>query len=88
VSSSRARTSAAIKIQNHASIAKPAQNYLLAVLPPEEFARLSAHLELVTLRLGKPCTSLAISCSTCIFRPLQSSRCSMFSSRSSAEMLA
>jgi CRP-like cAMP-binding protein len=31
----------------------PAQNYLLAVLPPEEFARLSAHLELVTLRLGQ-----------------------------------
>jgi CRP-like cAMP-binding protein len=31
----------------------PAQNYLLAVLPPEDFARLSAHLELVTLRLGQ-----------------------------------
>ena len=31
----------------------PTSTSVLAVLPPEEFARLSAHLELVTLRLGQ-----------------------------------
>ena len=36
-----------------ASIHRPGQNHLLAVLPEVEFARLAAHLELVTLRLGE-----------------------------------
>ena len=36
-----------------ASLHRPGQNHLLAVLPEVEFARLAAHLELVTLRLGE-----------------------------------
>ena len=36
-----------------ASIHSPQQNQLLAALPPTEFQRLAAHLELVPLRLGE-----------------------------------
>jgi CRP-like cAMP-binding protein len=36
-----------------ASLHRPGQNHLLAVLPEVEFARLAEHLELVTLRLGE-----------------------------------
>ena len=36
-----------------AALHRPGQNHLLAVLPEVEFARLAAHLELVTLRLGE-----------------------------------
>jgi CRP-like cAMP-binding protein len=31
----------------------PNQNHLLAALPPEEFARLAPHLELITMQLGQ-----------------------------------
>jgi CRP-like cAMP-binding protein len=36
-----------------ASLHRPGQNHLLAVLPEVEFERLAAHLELVPLRLGE-----------------------------------
>jgi hypothetical protein len=48
---------------------EPIQNHLLNALSPAGRERLYPQLEPVAMPLGKVCTSLVMSCATCIFRP-------------------